>query len=80
MYRSYRAYIPCSYQPGISLTLHTGLDSCGPTDRGVVAFSAKPPRGAWGGGVEGVGGRLRLSPHLGFASWRSLKYFAVSRH
>ena len=24
-----------------------------------MAFSAKPPRGAWVGGVEGVGGRLR---------------------
>ena len=49
-----------------------------------VAFGLMP-RGAWVGGVEGVGGRLRR-PFWGggflrtSASWRSLKYFAVSRH
>ena len=61
--------------PGISLTLHAGLNSYGPTDRFCIGCFVVP-----------IVGRLRrpfvcaLSPRLGFASWRSLNYFAVARH
>ena len=61
--------------PGISLTLHARLNSYGPTDRFCIGAFVVP-----------IVGRLRrpfvcaFSPRLGFASWRSLNYFAVARH